>query len=80
MKNLDILRAVGEVVYGKWWQQPMAEALEIHRRTIHRWLLEQYAVPDQIGNHDLLKTLDEMLTQHEKDVAATRRKLDRMMR
>jgi hypothetical protein len=34
----DELRAVGEALYGKYWQTPMAEALPCETRTIRHWL------------------------------------------
>jgi len=34
----DELRAIGEALYSKHWQTPMAEALPCTTRTIRHWL------------------------------------------
>ena len=34
----DELRSIGEALYGKHWQTPMAEALPCETRTIRHWL------------------------------------------
>jgi hypothetical protein len=34
---IDLLRSVGEALYGERWQAPLAEALAINPRTVQRW-------------------------------------------
>ena len=44
----DLLSAIGEALFGPFWQVELANTLGINRRTIRRWLNSEFAVPDAI--------------------------------
>jgi hypothetical protein len=76
--NLDLLRAVGEVAFGEFWQSPMAEALRVNRRTINRWKQELWEVPDVLTDGTPLKPeLHKILVKHERDLAAVKRRIEK---
>lgn len=33
------LRMIGELLYGEWWQSPLARALGVNDRTMRRWAI-----------------------------------------
>ena len=39
----DLLRTIGEALYGAYWIKPLADALRVNARTVQRWALGQYA-------------------------------------
>lgn len=68
--NLDLLRRTGEVVFGEYWQTPMATHIKVDKRTINRWKQEEWPVPDVIPDgRPLEQVLQELLHKHEKDIA-----------
>lgn len=38
----DLLRAVGEALYGEYWIKPLAGALQVNERTVQRWAAGEY--------------------------------------
>ena len=44
----DLLRAVGEALYGPRWQRELAAALGVHERTMRRWVADQTRPPDGV--------------------------------
>lgn len=46
--NLEILRAVGSLLYGEYWQKQMAEHLGVAQRTMNRWETGVHGVPDML--------------------------------
>lgn len=47
--NLDLLRLVGEALYGERWQSPIAVDLGMSDRAIRYWLSSVNACPDDLG-------------------------------
>jgi len=47
--NLDLLRLVGEALYGERWQSPIAVDLGMSDRAIRYWLSAVNACPDDLG-------------------------------
>lgn len=39
------LAAIGEILFGKRWQQPLAQHIGVNRSTINRWVNGQRAIP-----------------------------------
>lgn len=47
--NLDLLRFVGEALYGERWQSPLAGDLGVSDRAVRYWLSEANQCPDDLG-------------------------------
>lgn len=43
---MELVQIVGEAVHGPYWQKPLADDLNVNRRTINRWLSGISPVPD----------------------------------
>jgi hypothetical protein len=76
--NLELLRAVGEVAFGEFWQSPMAEALVVNRRTINRWKQKLWEVPDALPDgRPLMPELQRILAKHERDLASVKKRIEK---
>jgi hypothetical protein len=47
--HLDLLRLVGEALYGERWQSPLAGDLGVSDRAVRYWLSAVNPCPDDIG-------------------------------
>lgn len=47
--NLDLLRRVGEALYGERWQSPIATDLGVSDRAVRYWLSSANQCPDDLG-------------------------------
>ena len=47
--HLDLLRLVGEALYGERWQSPLAGDLGVSDRAVRYWLSEATPCPDDLG-------------------------------
>ncbi len=76
VSNIELLKLVGETVYGQFWQKSMAKYLGMSQRHMIRWCNEQWIVPDvlQDGRH-LAVTLMELLDGHITDTQRVRQQL-----
>ena len=45
----DQLRKFGETLYGPHYKNALEEGLGVSRRTIDRWLVETFPIPDSIN-------------------------------
>jgi hypothetical protein len=68
-KNLELLRLVGETVYGPYWQKPMVAYIGMSQRHMVRWSNAEWEVPDllQDGRY-LAVVLKELLELHQEKV------------
>jgi hypothetical protein len=41
------LREIGEEIYGKRWQSPLARALDVDARSVRRWLSGQHNINER---------------------------------
>ena len=48
-ENLDLLRLVGEALYGERWQAPIASDLGVSDRAVRYWISSANQCPDDIG-------------------------------
>jgi len=48
--NLDLLRLVGEALYGERWQSPIANDLGVSDRAVRYWLSCANQCPDDMGD------------------------------
>jgi hypothetical protein len=73
---LELLRRVGETVYGSYWQKPMTAYLGMSQRHMVRWSNGEWIVPDllQDGRH-LAVVLTDLLEAHQAKVDALRQQL-----
>lgn len=55
-ENLDLLRLVGEALYGERWQAPIAADLGVSDRAVRYWLSSANPCPDDVGMR-LLKVI-----------------------
>lgn len=46
--DADTLGAVGTSLYGPHWQTPLSEALGVADRTVRRWAIGQFNIPDGV--------------------------------
>jgi hypothetical protein len=46
--NRDLLRAIGEALYGEPWKSPLARDLETHVRNLRRWESGEFTTPDDL--------------------------------
>jgi len=44
----DVLRKVGEALYGLAWQNELCRVLDIGQRSMQRWAAGQYSIPESI--------------------------------
>jgi hypothetical protein len=44
----DRLAAVGEAIYGEWWQTQVARELGISARHVRRWLSGAAPIPERV--------------------------------
>lgn len=63
----DLLRAIGESLYGAYWIGPLADALDINPRTIQRWALGLYA-PSPHAAPGLLVDMRKLLVARVRDL------------
>lgn len=47
--NLDLLRFVGEALYGERWQSPLAGDLGVSDRAVRYWLSAANRCPEDLG-------------------------------
>lgn len=47
--NLDLLRFVGEALYGERWQSPLATDLCVSDRAVRYWLSAANRCPEDLG-------------------------------
>ena len=52
-KEIDLLKRIGEALYGDRWQRQMARALGISDRTVRRWVLFESDIPWSFLNQRL---------------------------
>jgi hypothetical protein len=45
MSEIDMLRRIGEALYGEHWQSPLARDLAVAVRTVQRWAAGSRAIP-----------------------------------
>lgn len=50
LDNLDLLRLVGEALYGERWQAPIAVDLGVSDRAVRYWLSRTSPCPDDTGS------------------------------
>jgi hypothetical protein len=46
-RRATILRQLGHITYGQYWQTPMAQTLDINPRTLRRWLSLEWEIPQE---------------------------------
>jgi len=68
----DLLREVGEALYGPRWQTDIARDLDVANRTVRRWAVGARPIPA-----DLSDDLRSLLRARGMALAAVRRKLPR---
>lgn len=44
----ELLRRVGEALYGSRWQSDLAHNLNVADRTVRRWVSGEYPIPDGV--------------------------------
>lgn len=68
----ELLRAVGEALYGPQWHKNLADDLRISDRTIRRWLAGSTPIPDAVGVElaDLCRKRGAILASLEKTLRA----------
>ena len=64
----DLLRTIGESLYGTYWIKPLADALGVNQRTVQRWALGQYA-PSPHAVPGLLADMRKLLVARGRDLA-----------
>lgn len=73
LDNLDLLRLVGEALYGERWQAPIAVDLGVSDRAVRYWLSKTSPCPDDTGNRllqivilkrEALADLEDMVRSH----------------
>src|SRR5262245_23213052 len=52
-KEVDLLKRIGEALYGDRWQRQLAKALGVSDRTVRRWVLHDSAIPWSFLNQKL---------------------------
>lgn len=76
-RNLELLRLVGETVYGSYWQKPMTSYLGMSQRHMVRWSNGEWIVPDLLQNGRYLAVvLTELLEEHRAKVDVLLQQLD----
>lgn len=45
----ETLRAYGEALYGDRWPAELASALDVHPRTMRRWMAGTHGIPDSVA-------------------------------
>lgn len=74
MKGSELIRAVGEALYGAHWQSPLARDLQVSDRTVRFWTAGERAVPDTI-----LPILIELLRNRGAELTTTTALVERYM-
>ena len=64
----DLLRTIGESLYGAYWIKPLADALQVNARTVQRWAIGQYA-PSPHAAPGLLADMRKLLVARGRDLA-----------
>lgn len=74
--SLELLKLVGETVYGDFWRKPMAAYLGMSQRQMIRWAQGEWIVPDVLADgRYLMVVLMELLDEHITGVARVRQQL-----
>lgn len=68
----DLLREVGEALYGERWQSDLARDLNVADRTVRRWAAGDFDMPEALG-----KELRDLCQKRATALDAVRRKLPR---
>lgn len=72
-QRLALVRAVGEALYGPFWQKLLAKALGVSPRTMIRWNQEEWPVPDVMKDgRAIVVVLSDLLQDHQVKVDAVR--------
>lgn len=68
--NLELLRLVGEALYGERWQAPIAVDLGVSDRAVRYWLSRSTPCPDDTGIRllEIVKRKGEALAELEEQV------------
>lgn len=68
--NLELLRLVGEALYGDRWQAPIAVDLGVSDRAVRYWLSKATPCPDDTGSRllEIVERKREALADLEKQV------------
>lgn len=74
MKGGELIRSVGEALYGAHWQSPLARDLNVSDRTVRFWTAGERALPDTI-----LPLLMELLRNRGAEVTMTTALVERYM-
>lgn len=56
--NPDLLRAVGEALYGPQWQSELARDLAVADRTMRRWVAGEFNMPEAVPG-EILRLCEE---------------------
>jgi hypothetical protein len=71
--NLELLKLVGETVYGPFWQKAMVAHLGMSQRHMVRWCQEQWEVPTVLQDgRSLAVVLIDLLEDHQRKLDAVR--------
>ena len=54
----ETLRKVGEAIYGRCWQTPLAALLNVQARTVRRWASGESSMPMWLSR-DLLRVVED---------------------
>lgn len=46
----DLLQQAGILLFGEGWKKPLADALDVHERTMHRWAKGEFRIPPSIAS------------------------------
>lgn len=65
MNTPELIRAIGEALFGTRWQTDLGDHLEVNRRTVQRWLAAQDEPRPGVWD-DLLKVLDERIAAQQR--------------
>jgi rRNA-processing protein FCF1 len=68
----ELLREVGEALYGARWQSELARELDVTDRTMRRWAAGEFSIPEAVSAE-----LRGILRERGMALAAVRRKLPR---
>lgn len=70
----DLLKLVGEILYGERWQTPLARDLGVTDRTVRNWCAEKHDCP-----HDLAERLLPILLERSERVLAVITTIERKL-
>ena len=69
----DALAAIGRIIYGAGWKQPLADLVGINRETPRRWLTGHTDLPPGHGVFDdILEALDQQRAEVAEVIAEMR--------